>query len=168
MSTQSSISITDGKTTKTIYCNWDGYLSNNGNILLDHYTTEKKVKELIALGAISCLKEHTKPTKNPMVQKKDKDGRNMYDRDNGKFEPILTKATKPHTYDNPNIDVVIAYNRDGGEHRYSEDNIAVITKGNKPANRLKESYDYLFKNNQWYVRTNKNFVKLTKNMCKID
>lgn len=56
MATRSTIAIQneDGSVTG-IYCHWDGYISHNGTILKDHYTTEARVRELIALGDISSL-----------------------------------------------------------------------------------------------------------------
>ena len=56
MATRSRIAIEDqtGKV-RSIYCHWDGYLSNNGRILLEHYQTQEKVESLIALGSISSL-----------------------------------------------------------------------------------------------------------------
>ena len=38
-----------------IYCHWDGYPENNGQILVEHYRNEKKVRELIDLGDLSIL-----------------------------------------------------------------------------------------------------------------
>ncbi len=38
-----------------IYCHWDGYLSHNGRILFDHYTSQKAVEELVAPGDMSVL-----------------------------------------------------------------------------------------------------------------
>lgn len=38
-----------------IYCHYDGYLSHNGKILLEHYNTPAKIAELIELGDISVL-----------------------------------------------------------------------------------------------------------------
>jgi hypothetical protein len=56
MGTRSTIAIQNADGTVTgIYCHWDGYLSNNGRILQDHYTDEAKVRELIALGDLSSL-----------------------------------------------------------------------------------------------------------------
>jgi len=40
-----------------VYCHWDGYLSNNGRILNDHYMDPVKVKELVALGGFSSLED---------------------------------------------------------------------------------------------------------------
>lgn len=55
MATRSTISIISKGKGKTIYCHWDGYASNNGRILKEHYNTEEKILELIKLGNISIL-----------------------------------------------------------------------------------------------------------------
>jgi hypothetical protein len=56
MGTRSAIGIEhqDG-TVEAVYCHWDGYLSWNGKLLLDHYDREKTLK-LIALGDLSTLR----------------------------------------------------------------------------------------------------------------
>ena len=58
MSTRSNIGILnqDG-TVDYIYCHFDGYVEHNGQILNEHYTTEGKVRQLIALGDLSVLGE---------------------------------------------------------------------------------------------------------------
>jgi hypothetical protein len=38
-----------------IYCHWDGYLSHNGKLLDEHYVSDIRVSELIALGNLSAL-----------------------------------------------------------------------------------------------------------------
>jgi hypothetical protein len=38
-----------------VYCHWDGYPSNNGRLLLDHYQDEEKLKRLLELGSLSFL-----------------------------------------------------------------------------------------------------------------
>lgn len=59
MSTRSNIWMKNEDGTFTgIYCHWDGYLSHNGQILLNHYKDKEKVKKLIALGSISYLDEN--------------------------------------------------------------------------------------------------------------
>ena len=40
---------------KGCYCHYDGYLSNNGKILLTSYNTFEKVKELVSRGGMSSL-----------------------------------------------------------------------------------------------------------------
>ena len=56
MATRSTIALefADG-TVQQVYCHWDGYLSNNGQILLRHYSDPFKLQRLIDLGAISSL-----------------------------------------------------------------------------------------------------------------
>jgi hypothetical protein len=86
MATRSTISIKENGKIRSIYCHWDGYPSNNGAILLEHYTTSEKINELINLGAISCLKDNVNPD-----------------------------PTSSHSFDNSQENVVIAYIRDRGE-----------------------------------------------------
>lgn len=56
MSTNSTIAVEtlDGYVFQ-VYCHWDGYLSNNGKILLRFYSDRSKVEDLIAKGDISSL-----------------------------------------------------------------------------------------------------------------
>ncbi len=58
MATRSTIAIefADG-TVQQVYCHWDGYLENNGALLLEHYMDPFKVRELVDLGAFSSLRE---------------------------------------------------------------------------------------------------------------
>jgi len=58
MATRSTIALEyeDG-TVRQVYCHWDGYLSHNGQILLQHYTDKEKVENLIDLGDLSSLAE---------------------------------------------------------------------------------------------------------------
>lgn len=57
MATRSTIALeyADGQVDQ-IYCHWDGYLSNNGEILLKHYQDPFKVQQLMALGDLSSLR----------------------------------------------------------------------------------------------------------------
>lgn len=56
MGTASAIGLrnNDG-TISAIYCNWDGYISHNGRILLEHYDHAKTV-QLMQVGNLSSLK----------------------------------------------------------------------------------------------------------------
>lgn len=58
MATRSTIALeyADG-TVGQIYCHWDGYLDNNGKILLAHYKDAFKVRELLDNGDMSSLSE---------------------------------------------------------------------------------------------------------------
>lgn len=51
---------------RTVYCHFDGYKSEVGRMLKEHYTDLKKIEELLSLGAvkfldkeITCPKGHT-------------------------------------------------------------------------------------------------------------
>ena len=56
MATRSNIAMKtkEGKIV-SVYCHWDGYVANNGKILLDNYTDADKIEALVALGSISSL-----------------------------------------------------------------------------------------------------------------
>lgn len=58
MATRSTIALefADG-TVQQVYCHWDGYLENNGQILFKHYVDPFKTRDLIDQGDISSLGE---------------------------------------------------------------------------------------------------------------
>ena len=62
MATRSVIAKLDNKGIQAVYCHNDGYLSNNGKILDQHYQNEIKVDNLIAQGDCSSLKDTIKDT----------------------------------------------------------------------------------------------------------
>lgn len=64
MGTRSTIALefADG-TVQSVYCHWDGYLSNNGQILLKHYSDPFKLRDLIDLGGFSSLCATVEETK---------------------------------------------------------------------------------------------------------
>ena len=62
MATRSIIAKLDDKGIQAIYCHNDGYLSNNGKILDQHYANEVKVDNLIAQGDASSLKDTIEDT----------------------------------------------------------------------------------------------------------
>jgi hypothetical protein len=160
MATRSTISIVTERTVeglgRTIYCHWDGYPSNNGRILLEHYKDAKKVNSLINLGYISKLDENVRPKKEGILSKM-----------NANYEYDLIPTKEPHSFDNPHQGVVIAYMRDRGE----KDLKAHSFQGKTPNKELSEEYDYLFveSENKWYVRDNHKsrpkFVELTEKVC---
>lgn len=63
MGTRSTIALefADG-TVEQVYCHWDGYLEHNGKILAEHYMDPFKVKELVALGGFSSLRDTVEET----------------------------------------------------------------------------------------------------------
>ena len=62
MATRSIIAKLDDKGVQAIYCHNDGYLSNNGKILDQHYQDEDKVDELLLLGDCSSLRDTIEDT----------------------------------------------------------------------------------------------------------
>lgn len=70
---------------KGIYCHNDGYPDWVGALLVNYYSTPKKVDSLINLGDISKLFKNLEPTSND------------------------------HSFDKPEKDVTVAYARDRGE-----------------------------------------------------
>ena len=56
MATRSNIAMKtlEGKIV-SVYCHWDGYVANNGKILLENYADVDKIEALVALGSISSL-----------------------------------------------------------------------------------------------------------------
>lgn len=87
MSTRSTIAVehADG-TVSQVYCHYDGYLTHNGQILVDHYDTQKKAELLVFLGEMSSLRPKCIPD-----------------------------PAKTHSSINPQDDVTTYYRRDRGE-----------------------------------------------------
>jgi hypothetical protein len=58
MATRSRIAIeNEDGTVSSVYSHWDGYPSNNGLILMEHYKDRAKLQKLIDLGNLSSLHE---------------------------------------------------------------------------------------------------------------
>ncbi len=78
MGTRSTIALefADG-TVEQVYCHWDGYLSHNGQILLNYYSNPFILRDLIDMGDISSLGK-TIGTKHPFSPHTDGD-RAAYD-----------------------------------------------------------------------------------------
>ncbi len=131
MATRSSISIRneDGSYTG-IYCHWDGYLSNNGRILAEHYNTEEKIRQLMALGDVSSLA--------PEIGEK-----HAFD--------------NPHQWGTPEHEAwnksygnwCTAYGRDRGEKNCEARTYHTLRD---LLGRIGQEYDYLWENGQWLVR----------------
>jgi hypothetical protein len=80
MATRSTIALefADG-TVQQVYCHWDGYLSNNGKLLLENYSNPFTLRELIDLGDISSLRT-TIGTKHAFSQFETKMSSEDYDK----------------------------------------------------------------------------------------
>ncbi len=74
MGTRSTIAIEFAdNSVSQIYCHWDGYLENNGQILRDNYTDPFKVRELIDLGDFSALRDTVEETKEGCYSQRGED-----------------------------------------------------------------------------------------------
>lgn len=109
MATRSAIGykIEDGSIVGT-YCHWDGYISNNGDILAKHYTSLPKIIDLIAGGEMSSLGEEI-GTKHSF------DVYSLTMEEKAKFEKMTTYygrdrdevGTGPRTF--PSVEVFLDY-----------------------------------------------------------
>jgi hypothetical protein len=87
MATRSTITMKlDNGKYRSIYCHWDGYLSNNGRILLENYSNSEKVSSLLLLGSLSSLDNEVSIPEGSL-----------------------------HSYDNKEEGITVAYHRDRGE-----------------------------------------------------
>jgi hypothetical protein len=111
MSTNSTITVrTADNERKMIYCHWDGYPSNNGAILLEHYNDHEKAKKLVEGGDLSALRPRISPNKDELhnFQKPLEDVCIYYGRDRGETgveplklsnaESILKSQTREYNY----------------------------------------------------------------------
>ena len=120
MGTRSRIGVMHGDKFKSVYCHWDGYLENNGKILLEHYDSAK-ANHLVALGDLSSL---------------DKD------------VEIPEGAT--HSFDVPLDGVTVFYGRDRKETgtEYKVDQTFEEFLGT--VDRCGAEYYYIMKDGVWY------------------
>ena len=107
MGTRSMIAIQNpyNKTVRAVYCHWDGYLSHNGAILNEHYSTSPKVNNLIAMGDLSSLRaeigdkhafsqfELTDPEEIAAHEKLTENQCTFYTRDRGEDAPFKSFPT---------------------------------------------------------------------------
>ena len=85
MATRSNIAMKtkEGKIV-SVYCHWDGYVANNGRILLENYANIDKIEALVALGSISSLGEQIGEQQDFMDRDTQKDEWTLfYTRDRG-------------------------------------------------------------------------------------
>jgi len=87
MATRSTIAVqhVNGSISQ-IYCHWDGYISNNGRLLNDHYTTLEIVEELVSGGSLSILDERIKPIGDHSFDNQESGTCVYYGRDRGEDE----------------------------------------------------------------------------------
>jgi len=74
MSTRSTIALefADGSVSQ-VYCHFDGYLDNNGQLLSQNYMDPFVVRELIDLGDFSSLRESVEETRSSAYTQRGED-----------------------------------------------------------------------------------------------
>lgn len=157
MGTRSSIGIwnNDGSV-KMIYCHWDGYPDHVGAVLLEHYTDETKVRQLLNLGDISSLGKDVSPP----------------------------PGCSDHSHNNPVQGVTVSYYRDraartelGYRDQWQDvkpDEFLSLEAAQRSLNKSDREWFYLFNvnHNEWYY-SNLNsswpdkMYKLGRKRCKL-
>lgn len=139
MATRSTIAIArDNGTVAQVYCHWDGYLDNNGALLVNHYNTAEKVEELLSHGAISSL--------GPTVGEKH-DFDCPFTFGTPEYELWKVEKDKMTTY----------YGRDRGETDVDAQVYADVETYEREAQF--EEYNYLFIEGRWYYKSYDGMVR---------
>ena len=141
MATRSNIGVKleNGKY-RVVYCHWDGYPRYNGKVLLENYSKQEKVEELVNMGSISALREEIGQKHefgDDMVELDKQGWTTFYRRDrNEKWENVKWKE----------FDSLL-----------------------KMLEYCDNDYTYLFCDGKWYYRKwNNNLQELTKDICNED
>ena len=98
MATRSTIALeyADG-TVDQIYCHWDGYLSRNGKILMEHWQNPFKVQEMMDLGALSVLGPNI-GEKHDFNDDLDRNDCTFYGRDRGETDIVAKRFASFQDY----------------------------------------------------------------------
>lgn len=99
MSTRSRIGIRrkDGSI-ESIYCHWDGYLSNNGKILFRSYQDINKIEELLDLGNISSLSDELDDVVAYMRDRGEKDQEKRIHNNLSEFSSFMEDGWEEYVY----------------------------------------------------------------------
>lgn len=95
-----------------VYCHMDGYLTYNGAMLLDHYSSKERVDKLLSLGNMSCLQANIEPD-----------------------------PSKPHSFEDRQDGVTVFYGRDRGE-KGEEAKAVDLEEINDPSSWIEYCYVY--------------------------
>lgn len=138
MATRSHIGIVNqNNTVSYVYCHWDGYPEHNGKLLLKHYNNEETINKLLDHGDISSLREN-----------------------------IDSVTNTPHTFDKPQENVCVFYQRDRNETGVGKKTVSCVIE--YKMNKSGIDYQYLYENNQWKYRSGKgDFSLLTPEVCEM-
>jgi|TARA_B110000238_G_C15857759_1_gene323840 hypothetical protein len=133
MSTRSAIGYRNAAgEVRGIYCHWDGYVENNGKILLESYTDAAKIAAMVELGDLSSLGA---AIGNQVAFDSPMDVREgqcvAYGRDRGETDVAA------QTFDN--IDEFVTHFADGVDYMYVwNGNEWIVTNGNLIFDRVED------------------------------
>jgi hypothetical protein len=105
---------------KFVYCHYDGYTEGVGATLLESYSTPELVSELLSFGDMSFLASEIHP------------------------------SSDTHSFDTPERNVTVFYNRDRGESE-NDARFATIEEWHKEHSSCID-YLYLFSAGRWFVK----------------
>jgi hypothetical protein len=110
----------DDGTVDVVYLHWDGYPAHAGRLLVKHYHSKEKAKELVSMGSISELDENIHPPANVR-----------------------------HTPEMPARDTCIFYKRDRKERQIVSTQYKSVDDAVMKIKDMDVSYLYIFIQNQW-------------------
>ena len=114
-----------------VYSHWDGYPEHNGRILMENYTDEAVVDELINLGFISSL------------------GKTIGEKH--EFDNPFQFGTPEYTGESERRrNITTFYGRDRGETDVDSHTFSSVREF---VDEFSEEYNYLFINGDWYVNS---------------
>ena len=140
MATRSTIAIQreDG-TVAQVYCHWDGYLENNGVLLVNHYNTAEAVEELLSHGDISSLGQ-TVGVAHP-------------------FDARVAEITQQE-YDRLYDGMTLYYGRDRGESDCQARVFKDIAEYERTGDGgMFEEFNYLYIEGRWYYKSYDGMVR---------
>ncbi len=138
---------------KSVYCRHSGNLSGfgAGQTLLTHYDTYERANALVALGKLQWVCQYLDPLP---------EAPHAYS---------LNRTIKTHSMRSPQLDVTIAYHREG-KRKFRQQIDTSVESFYK--NEHFEEYNYLFMNEQWYVKninfTDGEWVVLTEELISLE
>ena len=129
MATRSRIGVMHGDVVKSVYCHWDGYIDNNGMILLENYNSVK-ANQLVALGDVSSLR--------PEI---------------GEAHPFSYLGTEisAEDYDRDYGNMTTFYGRDRGEEGVEYRVAQTFDEFLEQVEGCCAEYYYIMKDGEWYV-----------------
>lgn len=138
MGTRSRIGVWNNGAVKSVYCHWDGYLSHNGKILLEHYD-EAKSRTLVDLGDISSLRQDIgiKHAFSP------------FESNNPNLGQVLTHEEYESLFGN----MTTFYGRDRGETGVEAMESADLNEFLEECDNCAAEYYYIMKDGVWYWGT---------------